>query len=151
MEAESRINTILVGVDGSPESDRAAAFAMILAEQLDAEIVAAHAVDLLDVWPEHPEAAVAEVRHVLDQHRHQHVLRSMLGRGNGHLNVVVPFEAVAPADGAVVVDGGDRQPVVCGGRNSGRPARAHKHTAFDTSYSESDGIGFAVMGESNRQ
>lgn len=49
MDAESRIDTILVGVDGSPESDRAAAFATILAKQIDAEIVAAHAVGLLDV------------------------------------------------------------------------------------------------------
>lgn len=48
--------TILVGIDGSPESDRAAAFATKLAIRLDAEIVAAHAVGLLDVWPEHPEA-----------------------------------------------------------------------------------------------
>jgi nucleotide-binding universal stress UspA family protein len=50
-----QIATILVGVDGSPESDRAAAFAARLATQLGAEIVAAHAVGLLDVWPEHPE------------------------------------------------------------------------------------------------
>lgn len=50
------ITTILVGVDGSPESDRAAAFATKLAIQLDADVVAAHAVGLLDVWPEHPES-----------------------------------------------------------------------------------------------
>jgi nucleotide-binding universal stress UspA family protein len=52
----NQIATILVGVDGSPESDRAGAFAARLAIQLHAEIVAAHAVGLLDVWPEHPEA-----------------------------------------------------------------------------------------------
>jgi nucleotide-binding universal stress UspA family protein len=51
-----QIATILVGVDGSEESDRAASFAARLAIQLDAEIVAAHAVGLLDIWPEHPEA-----------------------------------------------------------------------------------------------
>lgn len=50
------IATILVGVDGSPESDRAVAFASELAIQLSANIVAAHAVGLLDVWPKHPEA-----------------------------------------------------------------------------------------------
>ena len=60
-----RITTILVGVDGSPESDSAAAFATKLAIQLDAEIVAAHAVGLLDVWPEHPEA---RRRHDLNEH-----------------------------------------------------------------------------------
>lgn len=73
MEADSRINTILVGVDGSPESDRAAAFATILAKQLDAEIVAAHAVGLLDVWAEHSEAG--------DEHNsHAHVTALMEGR-----------------------------------------------------------------------
>ena len=47
--------TILVGIDGSPESDRAATYATELAIRLNAAIVAAHAVGLLDVWPEHPE------------------------------------------------------------------------------------------------
>jgi nucleotide-binding universal stress UspA family protein len=51
-----QIATILVGVDGSEEANRAASFAARLAIQLDAEIVAAHAVGLLDIWPEHPEA-----------------------------------------------------------------------------------------------
>jgi nucleotide-binding universal stress UspA family protein len=46
-ERAPRITTILVGVDGSPESDRAVAFATKLAIQVDAEIVAAHAVGLL--------------------------------------------------------------------------------------------------------
>jgi nucleotide-binding universal stress UspA family protein len=54
--AERKITTILVGVDGSPESSGAATFATRLAMQLGAEIVAAHAVGLLDVWPG-PEAA----------------------------------------------------------------------------------------------
>jgi nucleotide-binding universal stress UspA family protein len=49
--AERKVTTILVGVDGSPESSRAAAFATTLAMQLRAEVVAAHAVGLLDVWP----------------------------------------------------------------------------------------------------
>jgi nucleotide-binding universal stress UspA family protein len=71
-EQTPRISTILVGVDGSPESDRAAAFATELAIQLDAEIVAAHAVGLLDVWPEHPEAG--------DHHNsHKHVTALMEG------------------------------------------------------------------------
>ena len=55
MDGMPRNTTILVGIDGSPESDRAAAFATELAIRLDAEIVAAHAVGLLDVWPEQPE------------------------------------------------------------------------------------------------
>ena len=67
-----RITTILVGVDGSPESDRAATFATKLAIQLDAEIVAAHAVGLLDVWPEHPEAGSAH-------NSHEHVIALMEG------------------------------------------------------------------------
>jgi nucleotide-binding universal stress UspA family protein len=71
-ERAPRITTILVGVDGSPESDRAAAFATKLAIQLDAEIVAAHAVGLLDVWPEHPEAGNAH-------NSHEHVVALMEG------------------------------------------------------------------------
>jgi nucleotide-binding universal stress UspA family protein len=71
-ERAPRITTILVGVDGSPESDRAAAFATKLAIQLDAEIVAAHAVGLLDVWPEHPEVGNAH-------NSHEHVIALMEG------------------------------------------------------------------------
>lgn len=51
-DVNDRIKTILIGVDGSPESDRAAAFGTKLALQLGAEVVAAHAVGLLDVMPE---------------------------------------------------------------------------------------------------
>ena len=47
-----RVERILLGVDGSVESSRAAAFAAVLANQLDAEVVAVHAVGLLDVWPD---------------------------------------------------------------------------------------------------
>ncbi len=50
-----QITMILVGVDGSPESDRAAVFSAGLAGQLGAEIVAADAVGLLDVWSDHVE------------------------------------------------------------------------------------------------
>ena len=71
-ERGPQITTILVGVDGSPESDRAAAFATKLAIQLDAAIVAAHAVSLLDVWPEHPEAGNAH-------DSHEHVIALMDG------------------------------------------------------------------------
>jgi|GEM_PF-1086109 len=71
-ERAQRITTILVGVDGSPESDRAAAFATKLAIQLDAEIVAAHAVGLLDVWPEHPGEITAH-------NSHEHVIALMEG------------------------------------------------------------------------
>jgi len=49
------VATILVGLDGSTASTHAAAFAARLAVQLNARIVAAHAVGLLDVWPEHPD------------------------------------------------------------------------------------------------
>ena len=51
-----RVQRILLGVDGSVESSRAAAFAATLAAQLDAEVVAVHAVGLLDVWPEDTSA-----------------------------------------------------------------------------------------------
>jgi nucleotide-binding universal stress UspA family protein len=46
------LTTILVGIDGSTDSDRAAVFATKLAVQLGADVVAAHAVGLLDVMPE---------------------------------------------------------------------------------------------------
>jgi len=49
---EARLTTILVGIDGSTDSDRAAAFATKLALQLGADVVAVHAVGLLDVMPE---------------------------------------------------------------------------------------------------
>jgi len=61
--ADDAIRTILVGVDGSPESERAAAFASTLARQLGADVVAAHAVGLLDVWPEHPESKIRPNSH----------------------------------------------------------------------------------------
>jgi len=54
MSEPDAIRTILLGVDGSPESDRAATFAATLARHLGADVVAVHAVGLLDVWPEHP-------------------------------------------------------------------------------------------------
>ena len=53
---EGRLTTILVGIDGSTDSDRAAAFAAKLAVQLGADVVAAHAVGLLDVMPEPTDA-----------------------------------------------------------------------------------------------
>ncbi len=58
-----RIETILVGVDGSPEAGRAMALAGSLAGQLGARVVAVHAVGLLDVWPEHPENHAARNSH----------------------------------------------------------------------------------------
>lgn len=42
-------HTILVGLDGSEMSQRAAAYAAMLAKAFDAEVVAAHAVGLLSV------------------------------------------------------------------------------------------------------
>ena len=68
----SRITTVIVGVDGSAESDRAADFAARLAIQLEARLVAVHAVGLLDVWPEHPE----EPDH---RNSHAHVTELMEG------------------------------------------------------------------------
>ena len=72
-DPESRhITTILVGVDGSPESVRAAAFATQLSIQLHADLVAAHAVGLLDIWPENEE--------VVDKpNSHAHVITLMEG------------------------------------------------------------------------
>lgn len=54
--SEQEAFTIMVGVDGSPGSSNAAGFAARLASKLGARVVAVHAVGLLDVWPEHPEA-----------------------------------------------------------------------------------------------
>lgn len=66
------ISTILVGVDGSPEARQAAAFTAMLARQLGAEVVAVHAVSLLDVWPEHPEDH-------LERNSHTHVTALLEG------------------------------------------------------------------------
>jgi nucleotide-binding universal stress UspA family protein len=51
------IHTVLVGLDGSEESERAGAFAGRLAVSTGAAVVAAHATGLLDVWPDDPEHA----------------------------------------------------------------------------------------------
>lgn len=68
--ARPRITSILVGVDGSAESDHAAAFAGALGVSVGARVVAAHATGLLDVWPEHPE--IGRVRN-----SHAHVAELM--------------------------------------------------------------------------
>lgn len=62
--AAGRVSTILLGVDGSAESLCAAEFACALAAQLDAEVVAVHAVGLLDVWSEEAVAAHDRNSHV---------------------------------------------------------------------------------------
>ena len=49
------IRTVLVGLDGSEESERAGAFAGRLAVSMGAVVVAAHATGLLDVWPDDPD------------------------------------------------------------------------------------------------
>jgi nucleotide-binding universal stress UspA family protein len=59
-----RIDTILLGVDGSLESERAAAFTADLARQLDAEVVVVHAVGLLDVWPDSDDVSHPRNSHV---------------------------------------------------------------------------------------
>ncbi|MEO6122414.1 MAG: universal stress protein [Ilumatobacteraceae bacterium] len=53
-ETDRAVSTILVGLDGSAASIHATGFAARLAVQLNARIIAAHAVGLLDVWPENP-------------------------------------------------------------------------------------------------
>ena len=63
MSAIKMVRTILVGVDGSHESDRAATLAGQLAATLGAVLVAVHATGLLDVWPEHPETHGARNSH----------------------------------------------------------------------------------------
>lgn len=45
------IRLIVVGLDGSAESMRAADLAVVIAETFAAEVVAVHATGLLDVWP----------------------------------------------------------------------------------------------------
>ena len=47
-----RISVILVGLDGSEPSRRAAEHAVVLAEMCHAELIGVHAVGLLDVWPD---------------------------------------------------------------------------------------------------
>lgn len=57
------IRTVLVGLDGSEESERAGAFAGRLAVSTGAAVVAAHATGLLDVWPDHPDHACERNSH----------------------------------------------------------------------------------------
>ena len=47
---KSRLDRIIVGLDGSPDSLRAAEFAALLASRTDAEVIGIHAMGLLDAW-----------------------------------------------------------------------------------------------------
>lgn len=49
------LRLIVVGLDGSEESMRAADFAVAIAETFAGEVVAIHATGLLDVWPAAPD------------------------------------------------------------------------------------------------
>ncbi|MEO5902310.1 MAG: universal stress protein [Ilumatobacteraceae bacterium] len=49
------ISVILVGLDGSEPSRRAAEHAVVIAEMFHAELIGVHAVGLLDVWPDADE------------------------------------------------------------------------------------------------
>jgi nucleotide-binding universal stress UspA family protein/GNAT superfamily N-acetyltransferase len=55
MPEPDAFTTILVGLDGSDESCRAARLAASLANATGADLVAVHAAGLLDVWPDDPD------------------------------------------------------------------------------------------------
>ena len=66
------IHRVLVGLDGSEDSRRACAVAQAIAEKFSADLVGAHAVGLLDVWPE-------DLRPTDREHAHQRVREAMEG------------------------------------------------------------------------
>ncbi len=47
---ETRLERIVVGLDGSPDALRAAQFAALLASRIGAEVIGIHAMGLLDAW-----------------------------------------------------------------------------------------------------
>src|SRR3954447_9028737 len=81
------IERILVGLDGSMESASAAEWALALADALGAdalgaELIAFHAVGLLDVWPTEADADVhhndhTTIRRALDEWSHPLVDRGV--------------------------------------------------------------------------
>jgi len=75
------IERILVGLDGSPESARAAEWALSLAAGLRAELIAFHAVGLLDVWPQSDDEQPNRNDHVRIQHALEDWTRPLLERG----------------------------------------------------------------------
>ncbi len=117
-ELATRVSTIVVGVDGSPESDRAATFAAQLALQTGARIIAVHAVGLLDVWQE--DAGTAD-RH--NSHAHVTALRD--GPWTDTIRQTGVQPTVALVDGApahallMVADEVDADLIVVGSRGAG--------------------------------
>jgi nucleotide-binding universal stress UspA family protein len=65
-----QITSILVGVDGSAESDHAAAFAGVLGAAIGARVITVHATGLLDVWPDHPEPGMRNSHAHVDELMH---------------------------------------------------------------------------------
>lgn len=47
---ETRLERVVVGLDGSPDALRGAQFAALLASRIGAEVIGIHAMGLLDAW-----------------------------------------------------------------------------------------------------
>jgi nucleotide-binding universal stress UspA family protein len=66
-----RVQRVLVGMDGSENAQRALGWAMLLARQLEAELIAVHAIGLLAHLGEGPpvpsHSHLAELRHALER------------------------------------------------------------------------------------
>ena len=118
-----QISTILVGVDGSAESDRAAEFAARLAMQLEARVVAVHAVGLLDVWPDSPDSPEGSSN---KHNSHAHVTALMEGPWTETIRRIGIHPSVALVDGPParvlleLADEIDADLIVVGSRGAGQ-------------------------------
>ena len=65
---EFRLERIIVGLDGSPDSLRAAEFAAHLANRLGAEVIGIHAMGLLDAWGDDSSSG----KHLSDSRERMH-------------------------------------------------------------------------------
>jgi len=75
------VERILVGLDGSVESALAAEWALSLAKAVGAELIAFHAVCLLDVWPQRDDDEVHHNDHSAIQSALDGWTRPLLDRG----------------------------------------------------------------------
>ncbi len=119
--SEQHTTTILVGIDGSASSLHAGRLAGRLAARLHADVVAAHAVGLLEVWPEHPEDHT-------ERNSHTHVREMAAGAWAGPIRLAGVEPRVVLRDGPPaqvlldLADEYDADIIVVGTRGSGNAA-----------------------------